>query len=456
MGDVLNRGTRDKPLWYARYKDENNVRRCVHTRQPTKILAEQFLAEVEARIRRGQVGIEDRRTQAAILGELIDRFLVEYSRPRIKDIEVYRGETRTCFNRLPEDWRRRPASSITQQMVAEFRDQLGRAGAKSVKEGYQANTITHTLRALSTLYNWARKKTLINVANPCSGVERARMHHLLEYLGATDRQEIERLLIEARARCWGSTSSLPAVLYPMVAIALFTGLRKGELFALRWRDLDVETRRLDIMKAVVRGGKIGLPKGGKPRHLRLPKVLVPILQEWRPLCPPTPEGLVLPVPIDRCARSAERVARLTEAAIGKGEPARNARKMLARLGESAAKWRIGSNEDMVCLPELLDAAKCSSSAVGRDWHLLRHTFASHYIMKGGNILTLQHILGHSDIKMTMLYAHLAPDFLAEEMDRVAFEAVTPPASVDQAIVVARPQTRRTRTAAREFNTRASS
>ncbi|REG85114.1 phage integrase [Marinomonas pollencensis] len=50
---------------------------------------------------------------------------------------------------------------------------------------------------------------------------------------------------------------------------------------------------------------------------------------------------------------------------------------------------------------------------GQAAHVLRHTFASHFIMNGGNILTLQKVLGHSDIKMTMRYAHLAPDFLEE-------------------------------------------
>lgn len=45
-------------------------------------------------------------------------------------------------------------------------------------------------------------------------------------------------------------------------------------------------------------------------------------------------------------------------------------------------------------------------------HILRHTFASHYMMQGGNILTLQRILGHGDNKMTMRYSHLAPDHFA--------------------------------------------
>lgn len=46
-------------------------------------------------------------------------------------------------------------------------------------------------------------------------------------------------------------------------------------------------------------------------------------------------------------------------------------------------------------------------------HVLRHTFASHFMMGGGNLVTLQRLLGHSDIKMTMRYAHLAPQYLQD-------------------------------------------
>lgn len=46
-------------------------------------------------------------------------------------------------------------------------------------------------------------------------------------------------------------------------------------------------------------------------------------------------------------------------------------------------------------------------------HVLRHTFASHYMMNGGDILVLQRVLGHSDIKITMRYAHFSPSYMAE-------------------------------------------
>lgn len=48
---------------------------------------------------------------------------------------------------------------------------------------------------------------------------------------------------------------------------------------------------------------------------------------------------------------------------------------------------------------------------GQLTHVLRHTFASHFMMNGGNILILQQILGHTSITTTMRYAHFAPDHL---------------------------------------------
>ncbi|WP_025243918.1 tyrosine-type recombinase/integrase [Candidatus Sodalis pierantonius] len=48
---------------------------------------------------------------------------------------------------------------------------------------------------------------------------------------------------------------------------------------------------------------------------------------------------------------------------------------------------------------------------GQGTHVLRHTFASHFMMNGGNILALQKILGHGQIEQTMVYAHFAPIYL---------------------------------------------
>ncbi|MGF1719488.1 tyrosine-type recombinase/integrase [Vibrio kyushuensis] len=54
---------------------------------------------------------------------------------------------------------------------------------------------------------------------------------------------------------------------------------------------------------------------------------------------------------------------------------------------------------------------------GQASHVLRHTFASHFMMNGGNILVLRDILGHADIKMTMRYAHFTPEHLTEALSK---------------------------------------
>jgi len=50
---------------------------------------------------------------------------------------------------------------------------------------------------------------------------------------------------------------------------------------------------------------------------------------------------------------------------------------------------------------------------GQLTHVLRHTFASHFMIKGGNIIVLQRILGHSSLTMTMRYSHFSPDHLQD-------------------------------------------
>jgi integrase len=49
------------------------------------------------------------------------------------------------------------------------------------------------------------------------------------------------------------------------------------------------------------------------------------------------------------------------------------------------------------------------------FHDLRHTFASQFMMNNGNVFDLQKILGHTDIKMTMRYAHYSPEHLQKAM-----------------------------------------
>lgn len=66
---------------------------------------------------------------------------------------------------------------------------------------------------------------------------------------------------------------------------------------------------------------------------------------------------------------------------------------------------------------LLKNKVCDGLPAGQATHVLRHTFASHFMMNGGNILVLKEILGHADIGMTMRYAHFSPDHLTDALTK---------------------------------------
>lgn len=79
------------------------------------------------------------------------------------------------------------------------------------------------------------------------------------------------------------------------------------------------------------------------------------------------------------------------------------------------KTETGQRFFAPCYSAFRDAVERSDIKLqeGQLTHVLRHTFASHFMMNGGNILVLQRSLGHANLTMTMRYAHLAPDHLQE-------------------------------------------
>ena len=51
-------------------------------------------------------------------------------------------------------------------------------------------------------------------------------------------------------------------------------------------------------------------------------------------------------------------------------------------------------------------------------HTFRHTFASWLAMEGEDLITIAQLLGHSDIKTTMIYSHLAPDYVQRAVEKL--------------------------------------
>lgn len=356
MGEVIRKIKGGRFIgWYVRYVDADGRRKQRASHQPSHALARQYLIEIEARIARGRIGIEEPKPPSPKLTELVERFLTEYSRPKIKDLHKYRICARKNLKVALPLIGKRPADALQPADIAKLRD--------AIALKYSPASVRGCLTFLATVYSWAVKNGIVAV-NPVKGVERPTPTSSIDFY---DRAEVDALLQAAAARAAGGESS-GKLLAACIHLAVHTGLRKGELLGLRWQDVDLATQRLTVARSYA-----ATPKSGKTRHLRLPSACVPVLQKWRTSCPVSADGRVFPV-----------------------------------HRQSLDAWT----------PELLAAAGCHVPA--HPWHAMRHTFASHFIMAGGNILTLQKILGHSDVKMTLIYAHLAPDFLGQEMERVRF------------------------------------
>ena len=152
---------------------------------------------------------------------------------------------------------------------------------------------------------------------------------------------------------------------PMILLALRTGLRRGELLALRWEDVGLSKGFIDVQRSVWKD-KEKAPKSGKSRK----------------------------VPLSQDAREALRKM-----------PSRFIKGYVFGPG----KTRLTTGE--IQNPMIVASQQAELPRVG--WHVLRHTFASQLVMKGVPLRVVQEWLGHSTITMTERYAHLAPGFSSD-------------------------------------------
>ncbi len=159
---------------------------------------------------------------------------------------------------------------------------------------------------------------------------------------------------------------------PLIATALGSGLRAGELFALTWDD--ILPKAIRVSKTWTEG-KLGTPKGGRPRVVPIPSSLAEMLEThprrlgtdlvfWRQ--DPSPQG--------RLELSTNCV-----------------HKVLTRLSKRAKLARLSM-------------------------HGLRHSYASQLAVRGVPLQAIQAYLGHVDIKTTQRYAHLLPSSVADFVD----------------------------------------
>ena len=347
MGEVI----KTKSGYYIRYYDAEGKRRMRASGKSSHSEARKLLLQIEADIAYGRRNPQPQIDDKLTVSELCERFL-STSHPRVKDAASYREAAQIALRPLLPMIGRIPVQKLRRKDIEQARDKLS--------QRYKPNTVRSTLRPLGAALTWAITQEWI-AQSPMAKLPLPRRQYSTDRLS---EEEAKRLLDVAKQR---ALTKKPALLHYSlfigVSLAVRLGLRRGEIFGLRWQDVDLRNQRLTVARSYE-----ALPKSGKPRTLPIPAALLEELSVWKEKC--APSAVVCP---------------------------------LGKMG-------------MTAFQKLLLAAECPYFT--RPWHALRHTFASLLIEQGGSILALKELLGHSSLDMSLIYSHLAPGALAADVAKI--------------------------------------
>ena len=224
-------------------------------------------------------------------------------------------------------------------------------------------TLNHILNALKTVMHFAVSRRLLHFT-PCTPIKSLPLNY--DDFDFWSREEITDFLQSAK----------DDPNYGIYLCALNTGMRLGEILSLQWDMVALERRMITVARTWCTVDKQikNETKGKRRRHVPINDPLMGWLVENR-----SRDGLVF----------GSRGVVLDPNHFNQN----HFRPACVRYGVRTIRF-----------------------------HDLRHTYASHYIMNGGDPLRLQKILGHQDFKTTQRYTHLSPDYLRGAADFVSFEA----------------------------------
>jgi integrase len=249
--------------------------------------------------------------------------------------------------------------------------------------GLSGSSIKVMLSTLSGLFVELQERGLVQ-ANPTKGLPPSVRAMLRDDTDPTSRPFIERLEDVRRVLI-----ALDEPFAALFALGVYAGLRPGEARGLEWASVDMDRWVIHVRQQAARSRQVRLPKGGKVRF-------VPILAELRPIL---------------------AVARIRTGGTGLVAPP------LRRWRGTLHVCRGSANE---ALESIL--ARLGISRDGLDYYgATRHTFASHYMLRGGNLKRLSLVLGHASQSITEKhYLHLAADKFVEDDSAILGAGHSPP------------------------------
>jgi integrase len=337
------------------------------------------------------------------------QFLSKTYVPWLKQNVVHWEATRDMLTKAFPELHSLPLNAITPGVVESWR-------VRRLEEGMKPTTVNRQLDDLRACLNRARKIWRLLAANPLDDVEpcktdktakvrflskdeEARLREALEKREETIRAERDSANGWREDRGYPLHSDLRRQAFvdhlkPAVLVSLATGLRRGELLKLQWENIDFEQRNLTVVGETA--------KSGKTRHIPLNDEALATLKLWGQQMDDEARAKL------NQWRKQKRDEVITK--LNPLEKPSGVKPPYLFTGPDGKPF-----QDMRSSWEgVLEKAKIKNFR----WHDLRHTFASKLVMRGVDLNTVRELLGHSDYKMTLRYAHLAPEHKLEAVQKL--------------------------------------
>src|SRR6266568_2723415 len=333
-----------------------------------------------------RAGYPDRETAQRALGTILDEVANKRagvapepsSFPRVREEWDLWIERRKHTHRAAYDdgcrWRLHLAPHFGDLRPADVTPAIIRAFVEAkLREGLNPATVGHCVRLLSTFFTdlCERAPETGVEANPVRALSKATRRLMKSRHNPKDTPFLETLDDVRRV-----FQALPKPVNVAFAVGAFAGLRTGEVLALRWDRIDLDTKRLRVVEQV-QESKLGPVKDDETRTVPILNALLPVLAAYKL----ESGGVGLLFRPDRPGRRSGR----------NGTPA-----MFMRPHTLHGRLR-----------KALAACKLPTELT---WYQsTRHTFASQWVMADGSMEKLATILGHSSTEVTKRYAHLKPE-----------------------------------------------
>jgi integrase len=327
----------------------------------TKKAANSVKREVEARLAKGDLGMikENCPTMANYGKKWLDSPLQEWGDATVRNYGL--------------NWRLHIKPSLGNKRLDEFKRLHIKNFIEELKgKDLSSSTIQGIMAVVSGIFESAIEDEIVS-SNPCQNTGKYIGNRTVRDVNSLTASEVQTLLENA--------AKLPIELYTWYLVDVRTGLRRGEMAALEWDDIDFDNRTLEVSKSYNYETKqLGPPKTKKNRSVDL--------------TPATVEAL-------RALRRHQKVASISGLIFTdeKGERLKYASLLSSLKGVAPKPITI---------------------------HDLRHTYATLRVAKGDNIIDVSKQLGHSKVSMTVdRYAHWMPrehKWQVDELDNLHLSA----------------------------------